>query len=170
MASADWPNGPRTRAARAANGGLELDFEGEPSVSHYAADWLREHALTAPERRPELRTTLWLDGAERDAARDCAWLDYASFSTAPASRLPWLIRLAQDGIAFLAGVPSREGAILEASAQMGRVAETNYGLLFEVRSLAPPDDLAYSDHGLGRHTPHPYREPVPGFQALHVLV
>ncbi len=167
---ADLPNEPRIRAARAANGGLELEFEGEPSVSHYAADWLREHALTAPERRPELRTTLWLDGAERDAARDCAWLDYASFSTAPASRLPWLIRLAQDGIAFLAGVPSREGAILEACAQMGRVAETNYGLLFEVRSVARPENLAYSDHGLGLHTDNPYREPVPGFQALHVLL
>jgi len=167
---ADLPNEPRIRAARAANGGLELEFEGEPSASHYAADWLREHALTAPERRPELRTRLWLDGAERDAVRDYAWLDYASFSTAPASRLPWLIRLAQDGIAFLAGVPSREGAILEACAQMGRIAETNYGLLFEVRSVARPEFLAYSDHGLGLHTDNPYREPVPGFQALHVLV
>jgi hypothetical protein len=167
---ADLPDEPRIRAARAANGGLELEFEGEPSACHYAADWLREHALAATERRPELRTKLWLDGANRDAMRDYAWLDYANFTAAPASRLSWLTRLAQDGIAFLTGVPSREGAILEACAQMGRVAETNYGLLFEVRSVARPENLAYSDHGLGLHTDNPYREPVPGFQALHVLL
>jgi gamma-butyrobetaine dioxygenase len=33
-----------------------------------------------------------------------------------------------------------------------------------------PENLAYSDLGLGLHTDNPYREPVPGFQALHVLV
>ncbi|PMV84699.1 TauD/TfdA family dioxygenase, partial [Pseudomonas sp. GW460-C8] len=44
-----------------------------------------------------------------------------------------------------------------------------YGLLFDVRSVAQPENLAYSDHGLGLHTDNPYRDPVPGFQALHVL-
>ncbi len=167
---ADLPDEPRIRAARAANGGLELEFEGESSASHYAGEWLREHARAAAERRPELGTNLWPNGAGRDAPHDHAWLEYAAFSAAPERRLHWLTRLAQDGIAFLAGVPSREGAILEACAQMGRVAETNYGLLFEVRSVARPENLAYSDHGLGLHTDNPYREPVPGFQALHVLV
>jgi gamma-butyrobetaine dioxygenase len=53
---------------------------------------------------------------------------------------------------------------------VGRVAETNYGLVFDVRSVAQPENLAYSDLGLGLHTDNPYREPVPGFQALHVLI
>jgi len=167
---ADLPEEPRIRTARAANGGLDLEFEGEPSASHYAADWLREQAAAAADRRPELRTRLWPNGSERDAMRDHAWLDYAQFTAAPTKRLHWLTRLTQDGIAFLAGVPTRERAILEACALMGRVAETNYGLLFEVRSVALPENLAFSDHGLGLHTDNPYREPVPGFQALHVLV
>jgi gamma-butyrobetaine dioxygenase len=166
----DLPDEPRIRTARTANGGLDLEFEGERGACHYSADWLREHAAGAADRRPELRTTLWPNGAERDAMRDHAWLDYASFSATAASRLDWLTRLAQDGIAFLTGVPARERAILEACAHMGRVAETNYGLLFEVRSVAQPENLAFSDHGLGLHTDNPYREPVPGFQALQVLV
>jgi alpha-ketoglutarate-dependent taurine dioxygenase len=166
----DIPGAPRIRSAHAANGGLDLEFEGEPGASHFPADWLREHAAAAADRRPELRTRLWLNGSERDAKRDHAWLDYAQLTTAPSKRLHWLTHLAQDGIAFLAGVPARERAILEACAQMGRVAETNYGLLFEVRSVAQPENLAFSDHGLGLHTDNPYREPVPGFQALHVLV
>ena len=39
-----------------------------------------------------------------------------------------------------------------------------------VRSVAQPENLAYSDLGLGLHTDNPYREPVPGFQALHALI
>jgi gamma-butyrobetaine dioxygenase len=53
---------------------------------------------------------------------------------------------------------------------VGRVAETNYGLVFDVRTVPDPDNLAYSDLGLGLHTDNPYREPVPGFQALHTLL
>jgi gamma-butyrobetaine dioxygenase len=53
---------------------------------------------------------------------------------------------------------------------VGRVLETNYGLTFDVRSVPQPENLAYSDLGLGLHTDNPYREPVPGFQALHALI
>ncbi len=52
---------------------------------------------------------------------------------------------------------------------LGRVLETNYGEVFDVRSVPQPENLAYSDLGLGLHTDNPYRDPVPGFQALHVL-
>jgi gamma-butyrobetaine dioxygenase len=52
---------------------------------------------------------------------------------------------------------------------MGRVLETNYGMLFDVRSVARPENLAYSDFGLGLHTDNPYRDPVPGYQALHAI-
>ena len=67
-------------------------------------------------------------------------------------------------------MPATESAILEAMPLVGRVLETNYGLVFDVRSVPQPENLAYSDLGLGLHTDNPYREPVPGFQALHVLV
>jgi gamma-butyrobetaine dioxygenase len=53
---------------------------------------------------------------------------------------------------------------------VGRVFETNYGLVFDVQSVPEPENLAYSDRSLGLHTDNPYREPVPGFQALHALL
>jgi len=90
--------------------------------------------------------------------------------TEPRARLEWLTRLTQDGIAFLRAVPCEESAILEVASLIGRVAETNYGRTFDVRSVPQPQNLAYSDLGLGLHTDNPYREPVPGFQALHALV
>jgi gamma-butyrobetaine dioxygenase len=67
-------------------------------------------------------------------------------------------------------VPSCDSGVLDAAALVGRVAETNYGQVFEVRSVAQPENLAYSDLGLGLHTDNPYREPVPGFQVLHALI
>ena len=71
---------------------------------------------------------------------------------------------------FLSHSPAGDAGILEAMKLIGQVAETNYGLVFDVRSVAQPENLAYSDLGLGLHTDNPYREPVPGFQALHALI
>jgi len=81
-----------------------------------------------------------------------------------------MTRLLQDGIAFLNQVPSVDAGILEAASLIGRVSETNYGLVYDVRSVPQPENLAYSDLGLGLHTDNPYREPVPGFQVLHALI
>jgi gamma-butyrobetaine dioxygenase len=75
----------------------------------------------------------------------------------------------QDGVALLSEVPPHAAGILQAAALVGRVAETNYGLVFDVRSVPQPENLAYTDLGLGLHTDNPYREPVPGFQVLHAL-
>jgi gamma-butyrobetaine dioxygenase len=73
-------------------------------------------------------------------------------------------------MAFLEGVPSTNHAMLAALDFVGRVIDTNYGMVFDVRSVPQPENLAYSDLGLGLHTDNPYREPVPGFQALHCLI
>ncbi len=72
-------------------------------------------------------------------------------------------------MALLSEVPSHDAGILQAAALVGRVAETNYGLVFDVRSVPQAENLAYTDLGLGLHTDNPYREPVPGFQVLHAL-
>jgi gamma-butyrobetaine dioxygenase len=109
-------------------------------------------------------------GATLDASRDFAWASVAAARASPAVRLGWLTRLLQDGLAFLSDVPATESAILEVMPLVGRVLDTNYGYTFDVRSVPQPDNLAYSDLGLGLHTDNPYREPVPGFQALHALI
>jgi gamma-butyrobetaine dioxygenase len=52
---------------------------------------------------------------------------------------------------------------------MGYTRETNYGALFEVRTEVNPNNLAYTNLGLGSHTDNPYRDPVPTVQLLHCL-
>ena len=166
---ADVPAAPQLSGVERAADAFVVDWRGEPRQARFGLEWLREQSLDRRARRPELDVKLWLDGDGIDARRRFAWRPLATLEGDAAARLDWMVRLAQDGIAFLTGVPGREREILRAMSAIGQVAETNYGLLFDVRSVAQPENLAYSDHGLGLHTDNPYRDPVPGFQALHVL-
>jgi alpha-ketoglutarate-dependent taurine dioxygenase len=167
---ADLPEEPRIRSAIRQDGVVRIDWEGEPRAASFELEWLAAHAFGRGARRPESQLRCWLEGALLEARRDFAWVSLEDARARPAVRLGWLTRLLQDGLAFLDGVPATETAILEAMPLIGRVLETNYGLTFDVRSVAQPQNLAYSDLGLGLHTDNPYREPVPGFQALHALI
>jgi gamma-butyrobetaine dioxygenase len=165
----DLPENPRIRSAAAHNGAVTVEWESESRSASFELVWLLAHA-TRSDRRPEFLPKLWLEGARLDAARDFAWATFSEVQSNASRRALWLNRLVQDGIAFLAQVPSNNAGILEAAALAGRVSETNYGRVYDVRSVAQPENLAYSDLGLGLHTDNPYREPVPGFQVLHALI
>lgn len=166
---ADLPERPRIRAAAVRGDSLCIEWESEPRPASFGLDWLAAQACGAGEQRPETIARQWLRGASLDASRDFARASFDEFRGDRRLRLDWLTRLRQEGVAFLGGVPSNDAAILEAVQPIGRVLETNYGLVFDVRSVPQPENLAYSDLGLGLHTDNPYRDPVPGFQALHAL-
>lgn len=165
----DLPADPRIRSARTDNGALLVEWQGETRAGSFDLDWLAAQAAGVAAQRPELKRRLWLEGSGLSAERDFASVTLPAARSDATVRLAWLTRLLQDGIAFLTGVPCEERAILGAMSLVGQVAETNYGLVFDVRALPQPANLAYSDLGLGLHTDNPYREPVPGFQALHAL-
>jgi gamma-butyrobetaine dioxygenase len=167
---ADLPESPRIRSAVAHNGTVQIEWEGEAHAACFELAWLAAHAGERSVHAPEEKRHLWLEGATLDARRDFAWLSFEQLRSNSAARLAWLTRLLQDGLAFLDAVPASESAILDVMPLVGRVLETNYGHTFDVRSVPQPENLAYSDLGLGLHTDNPYREPVPGFQALHVLI
>src|SRR5262249_39085128 len=86
-----------------------------------------------------------------------------------AVRLEWLETVSSRGIAFLNNVPAKEGQVSEVAKLAGWIRETNYGRVFDVRAIADPNNLAYTNSALGLHTDNPYREPVPGLQMLHCL-
>jgi len=74
------------------------------------------------------------------------------------------------GFLLLRGVPTAPGSVLVAARRFGFPRETNFGLLFDVRSVPEATDLAYTALALDPHTDNPYRDPVPGIQLLHCLV
>jgi gamma-butyrobetaine dioxygenase len=167
---ADLPADPKIRSAAAGNGAVSIEWETESRIASFELEWLLAHSSNRSLGRPEVTRRRWLEGAGLDAARDFTWAEFPELHGNRSLRALWLGRLLQDGIAFLSNVPSNDAGILEAAALVGRVSETNYGRVFDVRSVPQPENLAYSDLGLGLHTDNPYREPVPGFQVLHALV
>ena len=167
---ADLPEDPKIRSAVARNGTVQIEWDAEPVPASFELQWLHAQAAAGAGRHTRFAPAHWPPGAGLDAARDFAWAAFSAAQGGRPLRARWMMRLLRDGIAFLSQVPSTESGILAAASLIGRVAETNYGLVFDVRSVAQPENLAYSDLGLGLHTDNPYREPVPGFQALHVLV
>lgn len=167
----DLPPEPRIHSAVLSADSVRIQWEGESRATDFALSWLARHAPGERDgRAPELATRLWLEGGSLEAAKDFAWSTVTGFRENPATRLTWLTALLKDGIAFLRDLPCDEAALLNAVAPIGQVLETNYGRVFDVRSVPQPENLAYSDLGLGLHTDNPYREPVPGFQALHAIV
>jgi gamma-butyrobetaine dioxygenase len=160
----------RIESATLHPGTVLVQWEADAQATAFELSWL---ALNVPGG-DSLYTALfrphaWLQGASLDASRDFAWITAEEMRAAPVPRLAWLGRLLREGMAFMRDLPREAGAILQAIEPIGRVLETNYGEVFDVRSVPQPENLAYSDLGLGLHTDNPYREPVPGFQALHVI-
>ncbi len=76
----------------------------------------------------------------------------------------------RHGFMLLRGTPTEPGSLLDIASRFGRVSPTNFGVLFDVRSVPEPVDLAYTPVGLTAHTDQPYRRPSPGIQFLHALV
>lgn len=167
---ADLPLAPHIRRAALRGSAVRIEWEGESAAASFELDWLAAQTGAIGGARAQPQPRLWLEGSRLDATRDFAWTALAGARADLGVQARWLRRLVTDGLAFLSEVPAEPGAILAAMPLFGQVAETNYGLLFEVRAVPEPENLAYSDRGLGLHTDNPYREPVPGFQALHVLL
>jgi alpha-ketoglutarate-dependent taurine dioxygenase len=166
---ADLPAAPRIRSATENVGLIRIEWEEPLEAACFDIAWLESQLESIEVRRPELAVHRWLEGSRLEAA-DFAWASLDDLRADEGIHSRWLTRLLQEGVAYLRNVPPAEGALIEAMRPIGQIAETNYGLVFDVRSVPQPENLAYSDLGLGLHTDNPYREPVPGFQALHTLI
>jgi len=81
----------------------------------------------------------------------------------------WLAAVDELGFAILSGCPTEPGTVTRVAELFGFVRETNYGRLFDVKTVVKPTNLAYTGLGLGAHTDNPYRDPTPTLQLLHCL-
>jgi alpha-ketoglutarate-dependent taurine dioxygenase len=166
----DLPPDPRIRSAGLHDSVVSVQWEDEARHVAFDLNWLALQAGRSSVPAPGDGVRTWLEGAALDASRDFAWRALPLLREDVGVRASWLAQLLQAGIAFVTDVPCNDQAVLEVAGLFGCIAETNYGRTFDVRSVPQPENLAYSDVGLGLHTDNPYRDPVPGFQALHVLV
>jgi gamma-butyrobetaine dioxygenase len=127
--------------------------DGHASV--FDPDWLHTHAApTEPRTR-----RLW--GAELQ--------DELPVFAYDGPLRDWLSAVDELGFAILTGAPTEPETVTRTAELFGFVRETNYGRLFDVKTVVNPSNLAYTGLGLGAHTDNPYREPTPTLQLLHCL-
>jgi gamma-butyrobetaine dioxygenase len=138
---------------------LEITWTGDGHVSSYPLEWLSGLGASPRGR------TLW-DASLAGRLPAGRYVDVASRATALRD---WLGAIDELGFALLHGVPVADGEVARVAELFGYVRETNYGRVFDVRSVVAPNNLAYTGLALGAHTDNPYREPTPTLQLLHCL-
>jgi alpha-ketoglutarate-dependent taurine dioxygenase len=94
---------------------------------------------------------------------------YPAIAAQESALRDWLSAVDQYGFALLHDVPTSPGMVAEVVRLFGYVRETNYGRVFDVKSVVNPNNLAYTGLPLGAHTDNPYRNPTPSVQLLHCL-
>ena len=83
--------------------------------------------------------------------------------------LEWLVALRGFGVSRLRDVPPLPDVVGEVAARVGIVRETNFGVLWDVRSEADPITNANTPLALPPHVELATREYQPGLQFLHCI-
>jgi len=144
-------------------GQLRVKFSDGHEAEFAAGDILAEAALP-PGEHDVPAFELWT-GALEDLPR-AAW--HANPSETELAG--WLEAFLRYGFIIFSGVPTLHHSVLNVAHRFGFTRETNFGVVFDVRSVPNAIDLAYTALHLDPHTDNPYRAPVPGVQLLHCLV
>ncbi|TDQ77702.1 gamma-butyrobetaine dioxygenase [Dongia mobilis] len=135
-------------------------------VSTFTPAWLADHDLSAEARRGRKRPVkLW----SKAIGTEMPIGDWRQMVSDPAAELAFLDTFHAHGFGLIRNSPTVPGTVLQIGNHLGFVRVTNYGALFDVKSVANPTNLAYTPVGLGVHSDNPYRDPTPGVQLLHCL-
>ncbi|MEM0937631.1 MAG: TauD/TfdA family dioxygenase [Pseudomonadota bacterium] len=152
--------------ARIDNDNLELFWPGEAAPSQIALAWLCEHAPgRALHDFADVPTHAWrqVDPAELPrASAETLIADEAALSD-------WMTQAKAWGLALVEGLADDPDAGIEIGRRIGFLRQTNFGLIFEVRSKPDPNNLAYTAEALPLHTDLPNQDLPPGYQFLHCL-
>ena len=150
-------------------GDLHIRFMPENYWSIFSQNWLwincynlNNHFDDRSEKNKHLwQKTSFKDGLPRTKFKNFLETDKGTLE---------VLCVARDmGFCIIEDASINEGLVQSVIAQLGFTRETNYGKLFEVRTEVKPNNLAYTNMGLGSHTDNPYRDPVPTVQLLHCL-
>jgi len=150
-------------------GNVCVRFQPENHLSVFSQNWLRKNCYDLNlhfDDRSEKQKKLW----QKDSFKaGLPFINYESMCNDEKVKLDALRLIKNVGFFVLENVPTTEGQVLKVISELGYTRETNYGALFEVRTEVNPNNLAYTNMGLGSHTDNPYRDPLPTVQLLHCL-
>lgn len=146
------------------DGTLRIVWDDDGHLSLYSAGWLRaggqpERLHTGPRGRP------W----GRELGPRLQRFDYGEIVADDAALLDWLEAMAEVGLVYVRGAPSRPGVLAELIGRVAFIRETNFGVIFDVQAVAGTISNAYTAIELPLHVDLPTREYQPGYQFLHCL-
>ena len=157
------------KAYKDEKGNVCVLFQPENHLSVFSQNWLIKNCYDLNlhfDDRSERQKKLW----QKDTFEaGLPFVDFESMCNDESGKLDMLRLIRDVGFVVLENVPTKDGQVLKVISELGYTRETNYGALFEVRTEVNPNNLAYTNMGLGSHTDNPYRDPVPTVQLLHCL-
>lgn len=132
--------------------------------SYYQLDWLWVHRPGVGRQDPaRIKKQSWADTGQTELPR----FDASTCASDPASFLQALVTLKTTGAILIVGLEDSPDAGERFGDLIGFKRETNYGVMFEVKSKPKPNNLAYTSLALPLHTDLANQEFVPGNQFLH---
>ncbi|MCU1399926.1 MAG: gamma-butyrobetaine dioxygenase [Acidimicrobiales bacterium] len=138
-----------------------------PHLSTFHAGWLRRHAYDDETRRDRHRTLQTWDG---QSLREPPTFDGRAIMADDDALYDWLVALDTFGVSRVQHVPCEVDAIADLVGRIGIVRETNFGLLWDVKSEPNPISNANTSLPLPPHVDLPTREYQPGLQFLHCIL
>ncbi len=147
------------------SGDLQLTWP-DAHVSTYSAQWLETYDYSSGRRREKRKSILW-DGS---FAASVPRASYSAVQGDSVARVHWLRGFCDYGLAILTEVPNIPGTVLELGTSFGEIRATHWGRIFDVKSIADANSLAYTSLPLVLHTDEAYRDPTPTVQLQHFLI
>ncbi len=150
----------------AGSGELAITWQHDGHHSRFAPAWLRAFDYSNNVQRDRWQPKLWdaSIGANLPRAR------YPDLLSDLVIKRDYLARFRDYGIGVLSDVPTVPGTVLDVAKQFGEVRSTSWGTVFDVKTMANANSVAYTNLPLVTHTDEAYREPTPTIQLQHFLV
>jgi gamma-butyrobetaine dioxygenase len=156
---------PARAVAVTADGALEVVWASDGHRSCYHPGWLRAHRYDGLTGDPGRGRIVW-DGSTPGVPPT---FDGLAVMADDDVLFDWLVALRAFGVSRLRGVPPELNVVGDVARRIGIVRETNFGVLWDVRSEPEPITNANTPLSLPPHVDLATREYQPGLQFLHCI-
>ncbi len=154
------------RAVEFDGSSLTIDWSEGEHRSVFEQSWLREYSYC--DALAKNRSSSYVSW-DNSFASQIPEADQGDFMQDDQTLLNWMLALDKNGLALIRQMPNTEAAVVETASRIDYLRQTNFGVTFDVISVARPINLAYTSIALPLHTDLANQEVPPGYQFLHCL-
>lgn len=154
------------RAVEFDSSSLTIDWSEGEHRSVFEQSWLREYSYC--DELAKNRTSGYVSW-DNSFVSQIPEANHEAFMQDDQALLGWMQALDRHGLALIRQMPDTEQAVIETASRIDYLRQTNFGITFDVVSVARPINLAYTSIALPLHTDLTNQEVPPGYQFLHCL-